>query len=96
MRGLLYAYGVQIHDFTLNGILHIAVFMTLCECFLGVNPSWALWKAIFKVQANNRGSRTYPVGGLQIQVRSNTHYFSLKFIDSVQGWRKKWFYAEIE
>ena len=40
--GLLYAYGVQIHDFTLNGILHIAVFMTLCECFLGVHPSWAL------------------------------------------------------
>ena len=39
---LLYAYGVQIHDFTPNGILHIVVFMTLCECFLGVHPSWAL------------------------------------------------------
>ena len=39
VRGLLYAYGVQIHDFTPNGILHIAVFMTLYECFLGIHPS---------------------------------------------------------
>lgn len=74
----------------------IAVFMTLYDCFLGVHPSWALSKAIFKVRPNNRGGRTYPVGGLQIQVRSDTHYFSLKFIDSAQGWRMKWFYAEIE
>ena len=29
VRGLMYAYGVQIHDFTPNGILHIAFFVTL-------------------------------------------------------------------
>ena len=39
VRGLMYAYGVQIHDFTPNGIMHIACFMVLCECFLGVSPS---------------------------------------------------------
>ena len=93
VRGLLYAYGVQIHDFTPNGILHIAVFMTLCECFLGVHPSWALWKSIFRVRPNCRGGRTYPVGGLQVQVRQNLRYFNMKFVDSAQGWRKKWFYA---
>ena len=49
VRGLMYAYGVQIHDFTPNGIMHIACFMVLCECFLGVSPSWALWKSIFMV-----------------------------------------------
>ena len=38
VRGFRYAYRVQIHDFTPNGILHTAVFMTLCECFLGVHP----------------------------------------------------------
>ena len=96
VQGLLYAYGVQIHDFTPNGILHIAVFMTLCECFLGVHPSWALWKAIFKVRPNNRGGRTFPVGGLQVQVRQDTRYFNLKFVDSAQGWRKKWFYANLD
>ena len=39
VRGLLYAYGVQIHDFTPNGILHIVGFMVLCKCLLGVHPS---------------------------------------------------------
>ena len=85
VRGLMYAYGVQIHDFTPNGIMHIACFMVLCECFLGVAPSWALWKSIFMVRPNNRGGHTYPVGGLQIQVRSDTRYFALKPVDSVQG-----------
>jgi len=96
VRGLLFAYGVQIHDLTPNGILHIACFITLCECFLGVAPSWALWKSIFMVRPNNRGGRTYPVGGLQIQVRSDTRYFALKPVDSAQGWRKRWFYVRVD
>ena len=69
--------------------------MTLCECFLGVHPSWALWKSIFRVRPNCRGRHTFPVGGLQIQVRPDTCYFNLKFVDSVQGWRKKWFFAQL-
>ena len=59
VRGLMYAYGVQIHDFTPNGIMHIACFMVLCECFLGFSPSWAIWKSNFMVWPNNRGGRTY-------------------------------------
>ena len=96
VRGLLFAYGVQIHDLTPNGIMHIACFITLCECFLGVAPSWALWKAIFMVRPNRGGGRTYPVGGCGIQVRSDTRYFRLKTVDSAQGWRKGWFYATVE
>ena len=26
-------------------------------------------------------------------MRQDLHYFNLKFVDSVQGWRKKWFFA---
>jgi hypothetical protein len=25
-------------------ILHIACFITLYECFLGIEPHWALWR----------------------------------------------------
>ena len=52
VRGLLYAYGVQIHDLTPNGVLSIAGFNVLCECFLGVAPHWALWKSLFLVRKN--------------------------------------------
>ena len=36
-RGLMYAYGVQLHDFTPNAILHISCFIMPCECFLGIH-----------------------------------------------------------
>jgi hypothetical protein len=44
LRGLLFAYGIQLHDLNPNTILHIACFITLCECFLGIEPHWALWR----------------------------------------------------
>jgi hypothetical protein len=34
LRGLLFAYGIQLHDLNPNTILHIACFITLCKCFL--------------------------------------------------------------
>ena len=66
VRGLLYAYGIQLHDLTPNGLLHITCFVVLCECFLGVSPSWPLWKHLFLVRANCRGGRPCPVGGFNI------------------------------
>jgi hypothetical protein len=36
--GLLFVYGVQLHQLTPNSILHIACFVTLCESFLGIDP----------------------------------------------------------
>ena len=96
MRGLLYAYGIQLHDLTPNGVLHIACFFVLCECFLGVHPHWGLWKAIFNVKRNMGGGGTYPTGGFGIQVRGDTSSFLLKQSESVQGWHKKWFYVRME
>ena len=96
VRGLLYAYGIQLHDFTPNGVLHLACFVVMCECFLGVHPHWGLWKAIFNVKRNVGGGRTYPVGGFGIQVRGDTSYFNLRQQESVQGWRKKWFYVRMD
>jgi hypothetical protein len=40
--GLLFIYGVQLHQLTPNSILHIARFITLCESFLGIDPHWVL------------------------------------------------------
>jgi hypothetical protein len=38
LHGLLFAYGVQLDDLNPNTILHIACFIMLCECFLGIEP----------------------------------------------------------
>jgi hypothetical protein len=42
LRGLLFVYGVQLHQLTPNSILYIACFVALCESFLGIEPHWLL------------------------------------------------------
>ncbi|KAK1698688.1 hypothetical protein QYE76_015385 [Lolium multiflorum] len=89
LRGLLFVYGIQLHQLTPNSILHISIFITLCECFLGVAPNWALWKRIFCLRRNGAHNATYNIGGVVICVRTDVDYFDVKFPDSVQGWRKR-------
>jgi putative gypsy type transposon len=94
LRGLLFVYGVQLHHLTPNGILHVACFITLCECFLGVHPHWGLWKRIFNIkrQLSKHSGEIVVCGGLGIQVRPDVNYFDFQFIDSVRNWRSRWFY----
>ncbi|KAK1697073.1 hypothetical protein QYE76_013770 [Lolium multiflorum] len=96
LRGLLFVYGLQLHHLTPNSLLHISIFITLCECFLGVQPNWALWKRIFCIRRNSHHNVAYNIGGVVICVRSEVDYFDVKFPDSVQGWRKKWLYVHEE
>jgi hypothetical protein len=71
-------------------ILHIACFITLCECFLGIEPHWALWRRIFIV----RHPLQYQTGGFSCQVRPDVPYFNLQTPENNPGWRTKWFYAK--
>ena len=38
-RGLLHYWGVQVHHLTPNSILHIAIFVHLCEATWGLRPT---------------------------------------------------------
>ncbi|KAK1619160.1 hypothetical protein QYE76_024677 [Lolium multiflorum] len=96
LHGLLFVYGLQLHQLTPNSILHISIFITLCECFLGVHPNWALWKRIFYCRRNGSHNIAYNIGGVVICVRPDVEYFDVKFPDSVQGWRKRWLYVHEE
>jgi hypothetical protein len=90
LRGLLYVYGIQLHDLNPNTILHIACFVTLCECFLGIEPHWALWRRIFII----RRPLQFQTGGFSCQVRSDIPYFNPQTPKNNPGWRTKWFYAK--
>ena len=45
----LYYYGVHLHDLTLERILHLFIFIMLCEGFLGVPAHYELWWSLFQV-----------------------------------------------
>ncbi|KAK1669961.1 hypothetical protein QYE76_058120 [Lolium multiflorum] len=85
LRGLLFVYGLQLHHLTPNSILHISIFITLCEAFLGVQPNWALWKRIFFCRRNGSPNVAYNIGGVVISIRPTVDYFDVKLPDSVQG-----------
>jgi hypothetical protein len=46
---LLQYYDLELHHLTPSVVLHIAVFITLCEAYLGVDPDLNLWKYFFRV-----------------------------------------------
>ena len=91
VRGLLFAYHLQLHDLTPNGILHIACFITLCECFLGIYPHWGLWKRLFNVKRTNS---EYAIGGVGISIKDKNAYFDLEKLDSIRTWWRGWFYLK--
>jgi hypothetical protein len=90
--GLLFIYGVQLHQLTPNSTLHIACFITHCESFLGIDPHWVLWKFVFHLRLSVSLAKNPELGGAVVSVRSESHYLEFNMVVSVQGWRKKWFY----
>jgi hypothetical protein len=94
LRGLLFVYGVQLHQLTPNSILHIACFVTLCESFLGIQPHFLLWKFLFRLCPSVALSKKPELGGAVISIRAKSQYLEFSMAASVQGWRKKWFYIK--
>ena len=99
LHGLLLVYGVQLWQLTPNAILHVVVFITFCECYLGITPHWGLWKSLYMVrqQSKGDGAPIYTIGGCSFSHRGGKG--SIDFVkntgqDSVISWRKKWFYVK--
>src|SRR3954466_14878440 len=44
LRGLLFLYGIQLRHLSPNSLLHIACFITFCECWLGIEPHFGLFR----------------------------------------------------
>jgi hypothetical protein len=50
MRAILYFYGVEMHNLSPNSIVQAAIFATVCEGFLGIDPHWDLWTHLFSAE----------------------------------------------
>ena len=49
LRGLLHYYMIELQHLNPNGIQHMAMFVALCEGFLGISPHFDLWRQFFIV-----------------------------------------------
>ncbi|KAK1646771.1 hypothetical protein QYE76_064576 [Lolium multiflorum] len=84
LRSLLFFYGIQLWQLTPNSILHLSIFITLCEAFLGIDPHWGLWRKIFYVKRHNGNDGPLVVGGIVFVVRKEVNYFNYPMKDTVQ------------
>jgi hypothetical protein len=50
LYSLLQYYGLELHNLTPSGFLHITSFMTPCEAYLGIDPEFDLWNYFFCVR----------------------------------------------
>ena len=55
--------GVQVHHLTPNSILHISIFVHLCEAFLGIEPHFDLFQYFFHLKPHPNESKVDVVRG---------------------------------
>ena len=92
LHHLLRVYEIQLWQLTPNSILHLAIFITLYEAVLGIEPHFGLWKKIFFVKRYNCSGGSFVIGGVGFVARKEVNYFNFPMKEFVQGWRLKWFY----
>jgi hypothetical protein len=100
MRSLPHYYGVELHNFNPNSIAHVAIFMVVCEGFLGIDPHWDLRTHLFSVEFFATSTDVKKVrmavraGGCTLQLRSGRaqQYIHASLVSSNKGWQNRWFY----
>ena len=70
LRGLLFFWGIQLHHLTPTSILHISIFVHLCEAFLGIYPHFDLFKSLFFLNPSLNFSNVATVGGANLELQS--------------------------
>jgi hypothetical protein len=73
--------------------MHIAIFVHLCEAFLGIEPHFALFHYFFRLKPQPSKGKENVVGGAGFQLKKKMDkYIKYKFPSSLLGWRERWFY----
>lgn len=94
VRGLLFFYGINLIHLNPNSILHISIFIHLCEAFLGVLPHFDLFRSLFYLRPLPKLNDRCCIGGAGFQLRSANAYLDVSLLDNVKHWRREWFYID--
>ena len=95
MWALCNYYGVELHNFGPNSISQAAVFIAICEGYLGIKAHWDLWIHLFHGELfveNVRGQpRRYArAGGLMLHLRPSRKnlYIPNRMMTNNSGWTR--------
>jgi hypothetical protein len=100
MRAILHNYGVELHNLSPNSISQAAIFVAVCEGYLGIDPHWDLWAHFFSAELfasptrERRVRAAVQAGGCILQLRQSraSQYILVVLASSNKGWQRWWFY----
>jgi hypothetical protein len=100
MRAILHFYGVELHNLNPKSIAQAAIFVAVCEGFLGIDPHWDLWTHLFSAEpfASTTGEKrvcmAVRAGGciLHLTQARAQQYIPAILVSSNKGWQRRWFY----
>jgi hypothetical protein len=67
LHRFLHYFGISLNHLTPNVVLHLSVFVHLCEAFIGIVPSIFLFRFFFRLKPHPRSDNTSLLGGCGIQ-----------------------------
>jgi hypothetical protein len=95
-RSLLDFYDLNLTHLNPNSILQVAIFVHLCEAFLGILPHFGLWRYLYRCWPGMAGGQHQLVGGASLELRRGrkVEYLDIPLKDNIKGWRLEWFTME--
>jgi len=84
---LLHFYGLEVTHLKTNSIAQIAIFINLCEGYLGIAPHFNLWRALYCLKGHPSNIRRNVVGGVTFSLRQGSIYPDFVLRDTNKGGR---------
>lgn len=86
-RGILSWFRLEHIHLNPNSILHLAIFVHLCEAFFGISPYFQLFWNFFRFKSQPSKDEIASIGGSGLLLRKNQEkmYLKYKLINSNSG-----------
>jgi hypothetical protein len=94
LRGLLDHYQIELVHLIPNSILQIAIFIHLCEAYLGILLNFPLFKNYFFLKYQPSAANQKVIGGVGLQTHPRVGFLDLALKISLRGCHGTWFYCE--
>ncbi|KAK2630843.1 hypothetical protein QOZ80_UnG0722230 [Eleusine coracana subsp. coracana] len=91
---LLFFYGIELVNLNPNSILHITIFVHMCEAFLGILPHFNLFRHLFVLRLLSTKYHQVAIGGVGFQLRKKEAYINVPLKTGNKNWKDEWFYCD--
>ena len=91
-------YGAQFHNFPPNSILAASALVSLCEGYLGIEPTIELFEFFYQIKREpiEKDGDLAICGSISFKSRSERNYPEVKGHFSVKDWQAGFFYVKNE